>query len=149
VFASFGAMRIRALATTAATAALAVAALPAVASAAPVDLVDFSLSPTCTHPGGQVTAHVTVHNTTLSSQNLFTQSWTTLVSTPLEVQTGSVDGPTSVPAAYSGSQDKTVTIPASTPPGIFDVHLGFGPSASDGRSWSQRSVQLTVLPILC
>jgi hypothetical protein len=139
-------MRFKALASTAATAALAFAA-PGVATAAPVDVVDFTLSPTCVRPGGQVTAHVTLRNNTAGALSTYAQSWVGIG--PLELSTGGVEGPFLVPPLSTLSQDKANTVGQGTPPGVYQVNLGVGPSADSPRSWSQRSALLVVSPFFC
>ncbi len=140
-------MRFKALASIAATAALALAAAPGVAAAAPVDVVDFRLSPTCVRPGGQLTAHVTLRNNTAGALSTYAQSWVGIG--PLELSTGGVEGPFLVPPLSTLSQDKTTTVGQGTPPGLYQVNLGVGPSADSPRSWSQRSALLVVSPLFC
>jgi hypothetical protein len=140
-------MRSKVLASIGAAAALAAAA-PSVASAAPVDVVDFTLTPSCVRPGGQVTAHVTLRNTTLSTQNAYAQAWVT-VGPWAEVYSSAPEGPYPVPPLATLSQDKAMPIDPWTPPGVYEVHVGVGPSTAAPRSWSQRSTQLTVSYFFC
>jgi P pilus assembly chaperone PapD len=130
-----------------ATLALAVAAscaAPAAAAAAPVQITGFTVSPSCVKPGGNVTATVTVQNTTWYPQVFYAQSWVTDFGA--EVQTGSVVGPYSVPVFAPLSQTQTQQVPWYTPWGYYNVWVGAGPSSSDGRSYSQRFAPLTVSP---
>jgi hypothetical protein len=131
--------RIAALALTAAAAVAAPAA-----AAAPVDVTGFTLSPSCVHPGGSVTANVTVQNNTYSTQTMYAQSWTT--SWGVEVQTGPVIGPYSVPAFVPLSQSQTQTVPSYAPWGVYQVYFGVGPDSSHPRAWSQMSAPLYVSP---
>ena len=140
-------MRSKILASMGAAAAFAAAA-PSAASAAPVDVVDFTLTPSCVRPGGQVTAHVTLRNTTLGTLNTYAQAWAT-VGPWAEVYSSSPEGPYPVPPLATLSQDKAIAIEQWTPPGVYEVHVGVGPSAATPRSWSQRTAQLKVSYFFC
>jgi hypothetical protein len=127
------------------TAAAVMAIAPvASAAAAPVEVTAFSLSPTCTHPGGTVTANTTVQNTTLLPQQFYAQTRTTYYGYP--VQTSSVYGPYAVPSLSSLSKSTPTTIPSNAPWGNYTVVFGIGPSASSAMSWSTRSAPLKVAP---
>src|SRR5437870_1386470 len=108
-------------------------AAPAVAAAAPVNVTGFTLTPSCTHPGGTVSAKVTVQNTTLQSQTFYAQTKTYYFGAP--VQTSQAQGPYSVPALLSGSNTQQQTIPSNAPWGSYTVVLGIGPSQTSAMSW--------------
>jgi hypothetical protein len=137
----------RTLAIISAAAALALAATPSVAAAAPVDVAEFTLTPSCVRPGGQVTAHVGLRNTTLGTQSAYAQAWATVGLA--EVYTSPAEGPYPVPPLATLGQDKAIAIDQWTPPGFYEVHVGVGPSATSPRSWSQRSAWLTVSHFFC
>jgi hypothetical protein len=117
---------------------------PLAAASSPVQLTGFSLSPSCTHPGGTVTANVTVQNTTLSAQTFYAQDWVTAFGVTLT--RGSAVGPNTLPPLYSASQGQATQVPSYTPYGYYTVNLGVGPSSTDPTSWGQRSAALTVSP---
>ena len=132
----------RTILTTVAVLAIAPAAA---AVAAPVEVTAFTLSPSCTHPGGTVTANTTVQNTTLLPQTFYAQTRTTYYGYP--VQTSGVYGPYSVPPLSSLSKSTPTTIPSNAPWGDYSVTFGIGPSSSSAMSWSTRTAPLKVAPV--
>src|SRR5881409_1442165 len=116
----------RTIMTAAAVTAIAPAAT---ALAAPVEVTAFSLSPSCTHPGGTVTANTTVQNTTLLPQQFYAQTRTSYYGYP--VQTSGVSGPYAVPTLSSLSKSTPTTVPSNAPWGDYTVLFGIGPSADN------------------
>jgi hypothetical protein len=109
-----------------------------------VQLTAFSLSPTCTHPGGTANANVSVQNTTGFAQTFYAQDWVTEFG--ITLTRGSAMGSYTLPPFYTASQSQATQVPAYTPWGQYTVNVGVGPSSSDPTSWSQRSATLTVSP---
>jgi hypothetical protein len=122
-------------------ASLALAA-PAAASADTVQVTAFSVSPTCVHPGANVTASVTLQNDTYYPLNFVLQSWTTYYGA--EVQRSSVMGPYPAAPFTPITQSQTTQIPWYAPWGTYWVNVGTGPNSSSPTSWSTRSAPLTV-----
>jgi hypothetical protein len=140
-------LRLTKTAIVAAVSAGAIAA-PAAAMAAPVNVTGFTLSPSCTHPGGTVAAKVTVQNTTLLTQTFYAQTKTYYFGAL--VQTSQVQGPYNVPPLLSFSTTQQQTVSSNAPVGSYTVVLGIGPSQASPMSWSTRSAPLTVkLPPAC
>jgi hypothetical protein len=123
---------------------LAASAAPAAASAAPVDVKSLTVSPACVRPGADITANVTVQNTTVQPVTFYAQEWATEFG--ITVQRGSVLGPNTAPPLIPVSQGQTTNVPWWTPWGQYTVYFGDGPSSSDPTSWSQASTVLTVSP---
>jgi hypothetical protein len=127
-----------------ALATLAITATPSIAAAAPVEVTNFNITPSCVKPGGQITSNSTVQNTTYTPTAFYAQAWATEAG--FEVYRGSVAGPYPAPPFYPVSQTQTQQIPANTPWGYYYVNLGIGPSSSSPTSWSRRTTSLVVSP---
>jgi hypothetical protein len=132
------------LATTGALAAL----LPATA-AAHVQLNSFSISPSCTTPGGTVQVQTKVtqnhwyHLHTLWSRVQIRQAQTGVVLTQSD------EGPRQVPfGVYNDT--RTQTLPANTPAGDYNVYLLLG-STAGASDWGSAYAPLKVraLQVLC
>jgi hypothetical protein len=134
----------RKLITATALATAALAAAPAVAAAAPVQITAVTLSPSCVQPGQNVTANVTVQNTTYYPQVFYAQGWVSVGGQV--VQRTGVGGPYGLPAYATLTQGQTQQVPYYTPWGQYTVTAAVGPSSSDPASYSQRSAILTVSP---
>lgn len=135
---------LRRILTTTLAAGLVTAVSPSVAAAAPVNVTAFSLSPSCTHPGGTVTATATLQNTTYLPQGFYAQEFVTEFG--YTIQSGGVMGPYGLPSYGSVTQSQSTQVPSYTPYGYYTVNLGDGPSSSNATGWSSMGAGLTVSP---
>jgi hypothetical protein len=126
------------------SAAAVLAIAPAAASAYPVDITGFSLSPSCTHPSGTVTANISVVNATLQTQRFYARTTTSYFGAP--VMQSDIYGPYDVPPIAQLSTSISQQVPWYAPNGMYTVVLGIGPSTADPTSWSTRNANLWVAP---
>jgi hypothetical protein len=125
------------------TAAVAIALAPGAALAAPVDLTDLRLEPSCTHPGGVVVVHDTLKTTTTRDQTLYVQVEVRYFGASIATQHY---GPFTTPP-YTTIMTATPTpVPWYAPIGDYTVNFGIGPSAGDRTSWGTRSAGLAIRP---
>jgi hypothetical protein len=117
---------------------------PAAAAAPPIVVKAFSVSPSCTHPGGTLTATDTVQTTTGQDQTFFIQTRTYYYGALF--QTSKVYGPY-ITGPHTTSTTVTQTaVPLFTPFGSFATVFGVGPSRSDAMGWSTASAGWSVEP---
>jgi hypothetical protein len=125
--------------------AIACSIAPAQALAAPVDVTSFSISPACTHPGGTISATVTVENSTPLPQPFYAETQAQWLG-QLTLQTSPVYGPYPALPAVPETQTETATVPSYAVWGTYDVALGIGPSSSDPMGWSTATGSFSVSP---
>ena len=119
--------------------------MPAAASAdATVQVTNFSVWPTCVRPGNDVTATVTLQDTTWYPVSFVLQGWVTYYGQ--EVSRTSVMGPYPAPPFTPITQSQTTQVPWYAPWGTYYVNIGTGPSSTAPTSWSTRFAPLTVSP---
>jgi hypothetical protein len=123
--------------------AAACAATAGAAFAAPVNVTAFSISPSCTHPGGTVTATATVQNTTLLPQSFYGEARTSYFGVPVQTSTY---GPYTALPLLSVTQSASTQIPYYAPWGSYSVVFGIGPSSGDPMGWSTSTSGFTVAP---
>jgi hypothetical protein len=121
-------------------------AVPAAASAAPVNMTEFTITPSCQHAGGNIDVTVGVQNTTFWWVDIYFQAKTYDV-LGREVASTDPAGPFSVPPFIPIRRTEREVVPPGTLPGIYTVVGGIGGSAQDAMGWSRRSAQLTVSPL--
>jgi hypothetical protein len=115
---------------------------PASAIAAPPIVVSaFSLSPSCTHPGGTVTATDTLQTTTNQNVEFYAESETRYFGT---VVMSTLYGPYITGPNTTSTTVTPTSVPWYAPFGSYNTVFGVGPSAGDALGWSSRSADWSV-----